>query len=576
MEGGDRAGAGKRKGGRPSQRCGECDACKVWVGAKALPEGKKRERAVKKAQKTPCSRACPSQKKKRRGESDLLHAGGHGRQCRATEANAVVPDPAPRERPAYNNEAGYDKEAFDAYSLLVADCEEVARLTNSPTIKAESAGIIRGMRGLLDSNVRCEVDYVEARREFAHILFRWRKGTPVGAKAFIPTEADRNKCLNALNILDAAIAERETIVEEYVDAFGEEEGVHIYNELISCIPDDTKKAMPLVNMALRAWREMLEIDEDGNGWANLSAFDFDQWLENEVKRHKIGSPAAGKTSYELLMNCFPPKKAAAAVGDRTATAPSHGIFGVPLPATKPVASASTNIMVGGRSSKLKKLGERLRAELSAAGHLRRRYRYSGKAEEMARAALDGAMEENLPKLYVRDCRDAARQMEEVLFGVGGTERMMKTLAIFNDRAAVSEATASGRAAASEATATSGGDQNGRSSVDRLNSVIVRNLKSFLAMFKGPGRRTNENQNAVDAVMTAVSGGGVSSGKLARQLAKQLEVSYRMIKRGEAARASMVDKDDKNWIRVRSKVPSSAIRTGERMSCFPFILIARCT
>jgi len=99
----------------------------------------------------------------------------------------------------------------------------------------------------------------------------------------------------------------------------------------------------------------------------------------------------------------------------------------------------------------------------------------------------------------------------------------------------------------------------RSSADKLNAVVVGNLKAFLAIFKGRGRRTNENKNAVDAVMTAVCGGGITSDKLARQLARQLEVSYRLVKRGEVTRSSMVDMDSKNWVRVNSKVPASAIR-----------------
>ena len=192
-----------------------------------------------------------------------------GSRYRGDDA-ASIPDAAPRERPVYKNEAAYNTKAFDAYCVLVGECEEAALRTNSAIIKAEAAEIIRGMRGLLDASIRCEVDYVEARKEVAHILFRWRNGTPAGARAFIPGEADKRKCWNALMILDASIAERDRIVEEYVDAFGEDDGVHIYNELMSSIPDDTKKAMPLVNMALRAWREKLEIDEDGNGWANLS------------------------------------------------------------------------------------------------------------------------------------------------------------------------------------------------------------------------------------------------------------------------------------------------------------------
>ena len=112
---------------------------------KALPKGKKKERAVKKAQKTPCSRACPSQKKKHRGEEEILHAGGHGGQCRSTEADAVVPDPAPRDRSTHGHmsEAGYDTEVFDAFCVFVGDCEDASRTTTNADIKAEATDVAR-------------------------------------------------------------------------------------------------------------------------------------------------------------------------------------------------------------------------------------------------------------------------------------------------------------------------------------------------------------------------------------------------------------------------------------------------
>eukprot|EP00563_Minutocellus_polymorphus_P014781 CAMPEP_0181059348 /NCGR_PEP_ID=MMETSP1070-20121207/21332_1 /TAXON_ID=265543 /ORGANISM="Minutocellus polymorphus, Strain NH13" /LENGTH=245 /DNA_ID=CAMNT_0023139015 /DNA_START=1713 /DNA_END=2450 /DNA_ORIENTATION=- len=92
------AGDGKR-GGRPSTRCAshDCDACRLWLAAKDLPKGKRRNREVIKAQKNhPCPRTAASQKKQRRGEAALLSAGGRGGQYRSSEVDvAALPDAAP-------------------------------------------------------------------------------------------------------------------------------------------------------------------------------------------------------------------------------------------------------------------------------------------------------------------------------------------------------------------------------------------------------------------------------------------------------------------------------------------------
>jgi len=85
------AGDGKR-GGRPSTRCAshDCDACRLWLAAKDLPKGKRRNREVIKAQKNhPCPRTAASQKKQRRGEAALLSAGGRGGQYRSSEVDVA-------------------------------------------------------------------------------------------------------------------------------------------------------------------------------------------------------------------------------------------------------------------------------------------------------------------------------------------------------------------------------------------------------------------------------------------------------------------------------------------------------
>lgn len=63
-------------------------------------------------------------------------------------------------------------------------------------------------------------------------------------------------------------------------------------------------------------------------------------------------------------------------------------------------------------------------------------------------------------------------------------------------------------------------------------------------------------------MTAVNGEEFNEEKLGRQLARSLEVTHRVVKRGRAMRKDMEDMDNKRWIRRATAGPKSAIKAGK--------------
>ena len=88
-----------------------------------------------------------------------------------------------------------------------------------------------------------------------------------------------------------------------------------------------------------------------------------------------------------------------------------------------------------RSSRLMKLGEVLKNRLLDSRSHRLNRRLSKANEEML-PAIKESSERDFTSKHHRSCEDAAQKMEDVLFSVGGAERVVKNLQYFKDRAAV--------------------------------------------------------------------------------------------------------------------------------------------
>ena len=339
--------------------------------------------------------------------------------------------------------------------------------------------------------------------------------------------------------------------------------------------------MPFVNMCLRTWIKKLEDDESGNLWANLSTLSFGDWLAEELKS-RSGRRYDGKSSYDLLMrtfgnlregrdSTFSPKSITSElfcveVGAETAP-PMFRPHSVPIAASSESGTAPSSplpLVVEAekeqkrRKSKKRMIGAVFRGSLIESSRLRRGRNANKKADTQLEAAIEKASEGALPNSALRQCREAAKKMEDLLFSTGGAERVVATLNIFKDRAAVSELMEAGSKMNDD-------DKMLFSSKrDRLDSIVVDRLRGFLAMLKGKGkgRRKVEDQNAYSAVIAAVSGGEITSEKLERYLAKRIGASYRQVSRGKKVRSDMEDMDNKHWKRIRTKTSGAAIKDGK--------------
>ena len=106
--------------------------------------------------------------------------------------------------------------------------------------------------------------------------------------------------------------------------------------------------------------------------------------------------------------------------------------------------------------------------------------------------------------------------------------------------------------------------------EKMNKILTNNLKGFLQLFCRPrceeetrgGRRLNEDQNAYDSVMTAMISNDLTRAKLGRMFSRQMQVSYRAVKRARGMRKDMEDMDSERWIRRPSVVPKDSIGVGE--------------
>ena len=109
----------------------------------------------------------------------------------------------------------------------------------------------------------------------------------------------------------------------------------------------------------------------------------------------------------------------------------------------------------------------------------------------------------------------------------------------------------------------------------MNDIIVKSLKYFLPMLcqtwgvkengekdKGGGKKSMEDQNTYNAVMTALNNDKLSKDKLGHLFARQMKVGHHAIKRGRVMRKDMENMDSKRWIGCPLVVPKNAIGVGE--------------
>lgn len=84
------------------------------------------------------------------------------------------------------------------------------------------------MRGLFDPTVKSKVDSCKTMKDTGNILANWLKGDVTG-KRVIPDINFRDNCYSELKILYCAHEEARQIPIEYMEMFGEDDGIEMYN-----------------------------------------------------------------------------------------------------------------------------------------------------------------------------------------------------------------------------------------------------------------------------------------------------------------------------------------------------------
>ena len=453
-------------------RCGQCPSCVVVFEFRA--SNKKNCKKIKKCEyANPCVNPTTTNSKRKISEVEALFAAGHDGEIRGEFGAVPVPstdgggvDRATRKaRPSGSllEEPPFDYDAYDEYADIIRQCTQASNDTQCRGVKEEARTMIPKMRKLLAPQAKSEVDFREATKDASNILAKWSNDDVAGTRAFIPDLQFRDNCYAALKIFACAQEEAKQIPIEYIEMFGDGDGIGMYNQLLEIIGEQDKTCLPLVNMCLRAWLDKLLEDESGDIWADLSPLSFDKWKADAITNGHT-CKHNGKTSYDMMIAVFGqqshssdskfPAAAAADVPDPAKI--QYPMFvqsslhrksksdDAPTSATKPHNDDPNLNSKPLRTSRLMKLGEVLKKQLlySRSQHLNRRIT---KANQEMMAAIKESGEGDLNLKRYRCCEDAARKMEDILFSVGDVERVVKTLQYFKDRAVVEELTLASRA-----------------------------------------------------------------------------------------------------------------------------------
>jgi len=389
-------------------RCNRCQACVAVASFRSGNRGKKNRKKVKSFEvKNKCTNPTSEPSKRKISEVQNLFAAGHGGQVRGELRPIPSTELGLRAARPSNLKEGtaFEEKPFEEYCSLVRQCQDAALESTSADVRLEARSMLPKLRGLLDPSIKYEVDYHEATKDGCNVLSCWRNGDAAGRRAFIPDTRTRDECYAALKIFSCAEEEAKRIPSEYVEMFGEDDGIYIYNALIGMIGEQDKKCLPLVNLCLRTWMDKLS--EDMELWADLSPLDFRTWKDNEMKQARARG-YHGKTSYEMMMAIFGSKSELGNTPDepiKSNKRPRNDFF---LNCSQSSESRGPKAT---RVSKIQKLGEVLRKALIQSSTLRRRSRSQKKADDAISSTLEKTSEGELSPIMLKRCREAASKME---------------------------------------------------------------------------------------------------------------------------------------------------------------------
>ena len=84
-------------------------------------------------------------------------------------------------------------------------CGDAAKSTSSDDVLAEYSNMLSKMRGLMQPNLRCKVDYSEAEKYLSNVWHKWHNNQAASTWAFILDVNDQDDCCVARRIFSCAV-----------------------------------------------------------------------------------------------------------------------------------------------------------------------------------------------------------------------------------------------------------------------------------------------------------------------------------------------------------------------------------
>ena len=139
-----------------------------------------------------------------------------------------------------------DYGVYDECADIVRQCTQASKDTQCRGAEEEARTIIPKTRKLLSPAAKSEVDFCEATKDANNILSKWSNDDVAGTRSFTPNLPFRYDCYAALKVFACAQDEAKQIPIEYIDMFGEDDGIGMYNQLLDIIGEQDKICLPLV------------------------------------------------------------------------------------------------------------------------------------------------------------------------------------------------------------------------------------------------------------------------------------------------------------------------------------------
>ena len=146
-------------------------------------------------------------------------------------------------------------------------------------------------------------------------------------------------------------------------------------------------------------------------------------------------------------------------------------------ATSHTTFISTSPTLIQRNSKLNRIGMRVKQRLVKSQQYHKQQHTSDRANTEIKSMVSETTDGVLNKYALRSCREAARKMEDLLFTVGGAERIVATLQYFKYRQSVQELDIA-------MNLIDGDNSNrNRSKEGKINVRVFEGLRDCFSMFK---------------------------------------------------------------------------------------------